>query len=56
MRGFGKAVARDGRDDDLECNAVLVVGEKWENPVELVEGAWPAVNEHQRKNPLAAGV
>lgn len=34
----------------------MVLGEKWQNLVELVEGAGPAVNEHERQNFLIRSV
>lgn len=52
MWGFWEAIAWDGGDHDLECNSTAVLSEKWHNLVELVEGARPAVNQHERHNLL----
>ena len=52
MRGFREAVARDRWDYDLKRNAIKVLSQKWQDPVELIKGAWPAVNKHERQNPL----
>ena len=47
-RGVWEAVARDRRAYDLKRETILVLCEKWQDLVELVEGAGPAVNEHER--------
>lgn len=52
MRGFWVSVARDWRTYDFKCNTILVPCEKWQNPVELIEGARPSMHEHKRQNLL----
>lgn len=52
MWGFWEPVARDWGAYDLKRNPILVFCEKWQNLVELKEGARPAVNEHERQNLL----
>lgn len=52
MWRFRETVARDGRTYDFKHHPALVLREKWQNLVKLIERAGPAVNEHDGKNPL----
>lgn len=52
MRGFREAVAGDGWAYDLKRDTVVVLREKWQNLVELVERARPAVDKHERQDLL----
>ena len=57
MGSLREAIPRDGRADDLEHQVVLGLCEQGQDPVELIEGTRPAVDQHERHHllPLTMG-
>ena len=57
MGSLREAIPRDGRADDLEHQVVLGLCEQGKDPVELIEGTRPAVDQHERHHrlPLTVG-